>query len=235
MVSVLGLGFLVGMRHAIEADHAAAVATLATKNYSVANTLKQGLTWGLGHTITLLLFGSMVFLLEAAVPERLANWLELAVGVMLVGLGSDVLRKIIQGRIHIHVHQHLHQPPHLHAHSHGGEINHQTTDHHHSHSTAFPYRALFVGLMHGMAGSAALILLTLQQTVSPLQGIIYIATFGLGSMLGMATLSMVIAIPLRYSSRSIRWLHNGLQVSIGALTIVLGLMLIYTTGSSLLS
>lgn len=235
MVSVLGLGFLVGMRHAIEADHAAAVATLATENHSVANTLKQGLTWGLGHTITLLLFGSMVFLLEAAVPEQLATWLELAVGVMLVGLGSDVLRKIIQGRIHIHVHQHPHQPPHVHSHSHRGEINHQTMDHHHSHSTAFPYRALFVGLMHGMAGSAALILLTLQQTVSPLQGIIYIATFGLGSMLGMATLSMVIAIPLRYSSRSISWLHNGLQVSIGAITIVLGLMLIYMTGSSLLS
>lgn len=84
MVSLLGLGFLVGMRHAIEADHAAAVATLATKNHSVANTLKQGLTWGLGHTITLLLFGSMVFLLEAAVPEQLANWLELGVGVMLI-------------------------------------------------------------------------------------------------------------------------------------------------------
>jgi hypothetical protein len=81
---------------------------------------------------------------------------------MLVGLGSDVLRKIIQGRIHIHVHQHPHQPPHVHAHSHRGEINHQRTGHPHSHSTAFPYRALFVGLMHGMAGSAALILLTLQ-------------------------------------------------------------------------
>ncbi|WP_443147650.1 hypothetical protein [Nitrospira sp.] len=154
---------------------------------------------------------------------------------MLVGMGSDVLRKIIQGRIHVHVHKHPHQPPHAHAHSHRGEINHQTMDHHHSHSTTFLYRAIFVGLMHGMAGSAALILLTFQQIVSTLQGIIYIATFGLGAMLGRATLSMVIAIPLRYSSRSIRWLHNGLQVSIGAITIVLGLMLIYTTGSSLLS
>jgi high-affinity nickel permease len=76
MSSLLGLGFLVGMRHGIEVDHAAAVATLATKNHSVANTLKQGLTWGLGHTITLLLFGSMVCLLESAVPERLVNWLE---------------------------------------------------------------------------------------------------------------------------------------------------------------
>ena len=89
--------------------------------------------------------------------------------------------------------------------------------------------------MHGMAGSAALILLTLQQTVTPLQGITYIATFGLGSIVGMATLSVVIAIPLRYSSRSINWLHNGLQGSIGAITIALGLMLIYTTGSFLLS
>ncbi|MEO8324318.1 MAG: urease accessory protein [Nitrospirota bacterium] len=169
----------------------------------MANTLKQGLTWGLRHTITLLLFGSMVFLLKAAVPERLANWLELAVGVMLVGLGSDMLRKIIQGRIHVHVHQHPHQPPHVHAHFHREEINHPRTKHHHSHSTTFPYRALFVRLMHGMAGSAPLILLTLHQTVSPLQGTISIATFGVKSMVGRATISMVITIPLRYSSRSI--------------------------------
>jgi ABC-type nickel/cobalt efflux system permease component RcnA len=235
MFSVLGLGFLIGMRHAMEADHAAAVATLATKSQSVANTVRQGLTWGLGHTITLLLFGSMVFLLEAAVPEKLATWIELAVGVMLVGLGCDVLRKFAKSGIHVHVHQHPHQSPHVHVHSHQAESDHRTTDHHHTHSTAFPYRALFVGLMHGMAGSAALILLTLQQTVTPLQGITYIASFGLGSILGMATLSMVIAIPLRYSSRSISWLHNGLQGSIGAITIALGLMLIYTTGSFLLS
>ena len=76
--------FLMGMRQAIEADRAAAVATLATKNYSVANTLKQGLTWELEHTFTLLLFGSMVFLLEAAVPEQPANLQELGVGVMLI-------------------------------------------------------------------------------------------------------------------------------------------------------
>lgn len=233
MFSLLGLGFLIGMRHAMEADHAAAVATLATKSQSMANTVKQGLTWGLGHPITLLFFGSMVLLLEAAVPERLADWLELAVGVMLVGLGGDVLRNIIQGRIHVHVHQHPHQSPHIHAHSHQGESDHRTTDHHHTHSPAFPYRALSVGLMHGMAGSAALILLTLQQAVPPLQGIIYITTFGLGSILGMATLSIVIAIPLRYSSCSISWLHNGLQGSISAVTIAIGPMLIYTTGSSL--
>ncbi|WP_447965751.1 hypothetical protein [Nitrospira sp. Ecomares 2.1] len=143
----------------MEADHAAAVATLATKTQCVAHTLKQGLTWGLGHTITLLLCGSMVFLSESAVPERLANWLELVVGAMLVGLGGDVLRKIIQERIHVH--EHHQQPPHLHAQSHRGKINHRKTDHQHSHSTAFPYCTLFVGLMHGMAGSAALIFLSL--------------------------------------------------------------------------
>ncbi|GJL67156.1 MAG: hypothetical protein NPIRA05_21270 [Nitrospirales bacterium] len=78
MVSLSGLGFLIGVRREIKADHAATVATLATKSHSVANILKQELNWGLGHTITLLLFGSMVFLAGPAVPERLANWLELA-------------------------------------------------------------------------------------------------------------------------------------------------------------
>ena len=92
-----------------------------------------------------------------------------------------------------------------------------------------------IGFMHGMAGSAALILLTLQQTISPLMGVIYIAMFGLGSMAGMATLSMLIALPLRYSSCSLTWLHNGLQGSIGLATIILGAVLCYTSGLSIQS
>lgn len=235
MFVMLEIGFLIGMRHALEADHAAAVAALATRSQSVGATIKQGLTWGLGHTITLLLFGSMVFLMEAVVPERLANGLELAVGIMLLGLGLDVLHKMTKTRVHFHVHQHSNQVPHFHAHSHRREADHNDVDHEHAHSKKFPYRALFVGFMHGMAGSAALILLTLQETISPFHGIMYIAVFGLGSMVGMAALSIVIAIPLRYSPCFTSWLHNGLQGFIGTATIILGVMVIYTTGSSLLN
>ena len=154
--------------------------------------------------------------------------------VMLLGLGLDVLRKIAKERVHFHVHQHANDTPHFHAHAHKDDSDHEDSIHQHDHSIGFSYRALFVGFMHGMAGSAALILLTLQQTISPLLGITYIAIFGLGSILGMAALSIVIAIPLRYSSRSLAWLHNGLQGSIGAVTIILGMIVIYTTGSSII-
>ena len=85
MLTLLGLGFVLGLRHALEADHAAAVASLATQNRSVLQTMKQGIVWGLGHTVTLLLFGSVVLILGVVIPEHFADALECAVGVMLVG------------------------------------------------------------------------------------------------------------------------------------------------------
>ena len=234
MLTILGFGFLVGLRHAFEADHAAALATLATKNHSVAHTIKQGIIWGLGHTITLLLFSSLVFSLETVVPEHLAHGLEFFVGCMLVGLGIDVLRKLRKERIHFHIHQHSNQPPHFHAHSHKGEKIPSSSSHDHHHSQSFPYRALLVGCMHGMAGSAALILLTLQTTLSPLTSLLYVAIFGVGSIAGMALLSLVIALPLHHSARTFTRIHSGLQCCIGTVTIILGTLLMYNTGTSLL-
>jgi hypothetical protein len=234
MLTLLGFGFLVGMRHAFEADHAAALATLATKSQSISHTIKQGVVWGFGHTLTLLLFSSLVFLLGSVVPEHFVQGLEFLVGCMLVGLGIDVLRKFIKERIHFHVHQHSDQAPHFHAHSHKGESVHTSSTHDHAHPQGFPYRALFVGLMHGMAGSAALILLTLQTTLSPVTGLIYIVVFGLGSIAGMATLSLVIALPLQYTTPSLTWLHNGLQGCIGIITVTLGVTIIYSTGPFLI-
>ena len=232
MLTLLGFGFLIGMRHAFEADHAAAMATLATKSQSISHTIKQGVVWGLGHTLTLLVFGSLVFLMEAVVPERLAHGLEFLVGCMLVGLGFDVLRKLVSERIHFHIHQHPDQLPHFHAHSHKSESQHAVSNHDHEHPEGFPYRALLVGFMHGMAGSAALIILTLQTTLSVMDGFLYIVMFGIGSIAGMAALSLVIALPLRYASSSLTWLHNGLKGCIGLMTIILGLMVMYSTGTS---
>jgi len=234
MLTILGFGFLLGLRHAFEADHAAAIATLVTKNYSVAHTIKQGIAWGLGHTLTLILFSLLVFLLEAVVPEQLAQGLEFLVGCMLVGLGIDVFHKLIKERIHFHTHQHSNQPPHFHAHSHKNEEIHSSSLHDHQHSTSFPCRALLVGCMHGMAGSAALILLTFQAPLSPLTSLLYIAIFGMGSIAGMALLSFVIAMPLRHSARGFTWTHSVLQYCIGTSTIILGALLMYNTSTSLL-
>jgi ABC-type nickel/cobalt efflux system permease component RcnA len=234
MEGLLLLGLIVGMRHAMEADHVAAVASLVSRHQSLANTIRQGSAWGLGHTITLLLFGSVVLFMDTVMPERLAAGLELAVGAMLVVLGIDVLRRVIRDRVHFHVHQHG-DHSHFHAHSHAGELaeTHDPARHHHEHPRGFPLRALMVGLMHGMAGSAAVILLALQTVTSPLQGVLYILVIGIGSMLGMALLSVAISIPMRLSAGRLTWVHNGLQIAVGTLTTGLGLLVIHQNSAVL--
>ena len=228
--SLLLLGFVIGMRHAVEADHVAAVSSLATRAGSVKETIRQGTAWGIGHTVTLFLIGSFVLLVDTLVPARVAAALELLVGLMLVGLGADVIRRLVRERVHFHLHRHGDGTTHFHAHSHAGETRHDQARHEHHHHGRLPIRALLVGLMHGMAGSAALILLTLQTVSSPWTGLLYIALFGLGSTLGMAVLSAVIAVPLRYSARGVTWLHSGLQATVGIATIAIGARLIYLNG-----
>ncbi len=227
MLSLLGLGFVLGLRHAFEADHAAAVLSLASRGGSRWRIVKQGIVWGLGHALTLFLFGSVVLVLGASIPEDMAKGLECAVGLMLVGLGLDVLRRLHKERIHFHVHQHSDQQPHFHAHSHSEAGAHSLSSHDHHHQERFPYRALLVGFMHGMAGSAALILLTLQTTISLYEAFGYILIFGLGSTLGMGILSLVMAVPLFYTARSLTWVYNGFQVMVGFCTVGLGLFVIY--------
>ena len=222
MFTLFGLAFVLGLRHALEADHAAAVASLATQNRSLFQTMKQGIVWGFGHTVTLLLFGSVVLIIGVVIPERFADALECAVGFMLIGLGIDVFRRMRNERIHFHLHQHAQTAPHFHAHSHTPGIPHTEATHQHTHPQGFPYRAFIVGLMHGMAGSAALILLTLNTVMSPSLALGYILVFGLGSVLGMGILSVVIAIPLWYSARSLTWAHQSLQGMVGIGTIMLG-------------
>jgi len=227
-LGLLSLGFVIGMRHALESDHIAAVASLATRSQSVADTLRQGAAWGVGHTLTLFLFGSVVLLLDSAVPERTAQILELLVGIMLVILGVDVLLRLFRQRIHIHLHRHADGTLHLHAHSHAGEAGHPELHHHpHRKPAVLPLRALLVGTMHGMAGSAALILLTLQTVHSPLTGMLYLALFGVGSIAGMVALSLIIAIPLRYSASTLDRLHDSFQAVIGLATVTIGALVIH--------
>jgi hypothetical protein len=229
--SLLTLGFLIGMRHAVETDHLAAVASLVTRSGSMGDTIRQGAVWGIGHTLTLFIFCSLVLLLDAVIPETLAQGLEFMVGLMLLGLGIDVLRRLLRERIHFHVHGHEDGTLHFHAHSHAGDAGHPAVhSHDHDWIHSFPFRALIVGMMHGMAGSAALILLTLQTVHSPLTGMAYIALFGLGSIAGMAVLSVIIAVPLRYSAGGLTWLHNGLQAVIGIITLIAGGALMYHVG-----
>lgn len=230
--SMFLVGLFLGMRHALDADHLAAVASLLSRKQSLAHTLRQGSAWGLGHTLTLLLFGSIVISMDTVVPTRLAHGLEAAVGVMLLLLGGDVLRRLVRDKVHFHTHRHTGGTVHFHAHSHAGESlrEHGDSSHHHQHPCGFPMRALLVGLMHGMAGSAAVILLALESVESPLQGIIYILVFGLGSMLGMALLSLVISFPIRFSAHRLTWAHKGLQFCIGVVTMGMGAFVLMENG-----
>lgn len=229
MTMMLFFGLLLGLRHALEADHVAAVATLVNGNSGLGAALRQGAAWGIGHTLTLLLFGSVVIWMDGVVPMVLARWLELAVGVMLVGLGVDVLRRLYRDRIHFHLHQHTGGERHFHAHSHRGErpAGHDTGRHRHGHralvgGSGLPLRALLIGAMHGLAGSAALILLTLETVHGPWTGMLYMALFGVGSIIGMAALSVVIAVPMRRSAHGLSWVHNGLQLVVGCVTVMIG-------------
>ena len=228
MTEALFLGFLIGMRHALEADHVAAVASIASGERSVRRIVRHGAVWGVGHTLTLMLFGATVLLLGTAVPEALAQWLEFAVGVMLVVLGGWVLHRLIRDRIHFHTHRHRDGLVHLHAHSHGGETSpHDRDRHDHAHSRGLPLRTLFVGMMHGMAGTAALLLVSAASLKPVALGLVYIAVFGVGSIGGMAVLSAVIAVPLSYSARLLTWGQRTLQTAVGGVTMALGAFVIY--------
>ncbi len=223
-------GMLIGMRHAMDADHVAAVASLVSRKQSLTTAIRQGGVWGLGHTITLLLFGSIVIFIDTVIPESVAKGLEMAVGGMLVLLGADLLRRMARDRIHFHTHRHDEGYSHFHAHSHLGEpaTRHELSPHDHQHHRQrFPLRALLVGLMHGMAGSAAVILLTLDAVTSPFQGILYILIFGIGSMFGMLLLSVVISIPMQLSAGRLSRAHNIFQLVIGLTTIALGLLVLF--------
>ena len=223
MFGILGLGFLLGMQHALEADHIAAVSSIAARRSEVGDIVKHGLTWGLGHTLMLFVCAGIAILLGHAIPETVARPIEAAVGIMLIGLGAHVLWRLWRDRVHFHRHGHADGTVHFHAHSHAGDtLPHARAAHAHEHG--FRWRTLLVGLMHGMAGSAALLVLAVTQAPSPVAGLGYVALFGVGSMIGMGVLSAVIAVPLAVSARFLTVANHALQGAVGIVTIAIGIV-----------
>lgn len=240
MGGFLALGFLIGMQHALEADHLAAVGTMAAGGAGSRRRLALcGALWGLGHTITLFAVCTAALLLGLTLTEQTAAALEFGVGVMLVLLGLDVVRRMRARNIHFHAHTHGDGKPHIHAHAHAAAngtapVAHARDPHEHRHPKGFPLRALGIGLVHGAAGSAGLLALAVAATQDPRVAVLYVLVFGLGSVLGMAALSFVAAWPLKAAGRHAQWLHRGLALGAAALAIVLGVdVMLETAGGAL--
>ena len=230
VVALLLLGVFFGMQHATEADHLAAVATLVAREKQLRPAIRQGVFWGFGHTLTLLLFGGAVMVIGIALSDRWTHALEGTVGVMLVLLGADLARRLYRDQIHFHEHAHagdgFDAPAHFHAHSHRGENTpHENASHRHQHQS-IPVKAILVGMVHGMAGSSALVLLTLEQIKSPWLGLVYVLLFGLGSVIGMALLSAIVAVPIRFSAERLTKWYRFVNVAVALFSIGLGLHVI---------
>jgi ABC-type nickel/cobalt efflux system permease component RcnA len=189
-VTLLGLGFILGLRHALDADHLAAVSTVLAERPSLQSSTFIGFFWGLGHTLMLLCVGFGVMALNLHIPDSLANLFEFAVGVMLVGLGASLARRLYLERWHWHRHDHD-GGVHVHLHSHRLQL-----DHVHPHWYQGSLRPLLIGMAHGLAGSAALVLMVLSTVTGLGQGMGYILVFGAGSILGMVGVGLLLSIPV---------------------------------------
>lgn len=230
IISILTLSFLLGLRHALDADHLIAVSTMVCERRGFWHSSLIGIFWGVGHTLALLVVAIIMITLAIQIPKTIALMLEFIVALMLIILGGRVLWKIQHGAtFHIHVHSH-NDRIHIHPHIHEGRVAHQHPDHErHHHLLSFGKMPLVVGLVHGMAGSAALMLMVLTAISSRSIAILYVAMFGLGSIGGMLIMSTLVGIPLAATTKN-RQLHRAIQITAGVISIGFGLFLTWQIG-----
>ncbi len=230
LIPVLTFGFVMGLKHAVEADHVAAVSTIVSERKSVLSSSLVGGLWGVGHTVSLLLAGVAVVVLGVRVSDRTALALEFCVGLMLVVLGANALRKLARGG-HIHLHAHRHGGrAHIHPHVHDGEP--EAAPHTH-HGLRLDMRTLVVGMIHGFAGSAALMLLVLSTIKSPAVAMLYVLVFGVGSIGGMMLMSALIGLPIYLTAARFNRANLALRGLAGVFSLAFGLFMVYEIGSSL--
>jgi sulfite exporter TauE/SafE len=205
LVTLLGIGFLLGLRHALDTDHLAAVSTVLAERPSLLASGAVGLCWGVGHTVTLLLIGSIVLFWGVPIPAEFESIAESGVGVLLIVLGGMLALRLYRERWHVHSHHHDGEP-HVHFHSHRRQ-----DDHGHRHWIMDSIRPFCIGMAHGVAGSAALMLMILATTTDVAAGLLSILVFGLGSISGMMVIGMTITIPVMWSRSISRRLFVGVQ------------------------
>jgi sulfite exporter TauE/SafE len=219
-LSVLLIGFVLGLQHAIEADHLAAVSTIVSEKKSLLTASLVGGLWGVGHTVSLFVVGMAVILLKLQISESLEAKLEVIVGVMLVLLGLNALRKLFSAeKVHVHSHDHGVRE-HIHIHSHAAAVDEPS---HHR----FSPKSILVGMVHGLAGSAALMLLVVPTISSPFTALLYILIFGIGSIGGMMAMSLLIGLPLHFSAKRFAIVNRGIRLAAGVFSLAFGVFIVY--------
>ena len=266
LASLLFLGFFLGMRHATDADHVVAIATIVSRQRTLRGSALIGGAWGVGHTLTILIVGGAVILFGVVIPARVGLAMELAVGIMLVLLGLLTLtglgrvireaagshaQRTVPGYGHGHGHDHItHVYPHDHAHAHGDYVHQHAHGHGpegHGHPedqtplaridgrlgglTLYQYlRPLVVGIVHGLAGSAAVALLVLAAVREAAWAMAYLLLFGAGTILGMMLITTALAAPFALSWTTLPRFNWQLRVASGLISFGFGLLLIYQIG-----
>ena len=227
-VAVLGIGLLFGLKHATEVDHVVAISTIVSQHRNVWRSSLVGALWGAGHTAALLITGVFVLTLKIAIPERVSNWLEFGVALMIIGLGATALWRAIRKRNDVHVHEHSHDGvSHVHVHFHEPQTRHHVQRSHTHAVSQIGLKPILIGAMHGLAGSGALTLLVLTQINSTIYGFLYLAVFGVGSIAGMLLMSGLIGLPFALTSCNLTSLHHRLQTAAAALSLAFGFWYAY--------
>ena len=223
-LATLGLGFVLGLKHAFDSDHLIAISTIVTRERSPWRSLSIGLFWGVGHTLTLLLVGLMVLGMKQQIPASVEMSLECLVGVMLVVLGLATLVDWWRKRIHVHRHQHD-GSAHAHFHTHADDASHS-----HSHRLRLGVKPLVIGMVHGLAGSAALMLIVLTAIPSPSLGLAYIGIFGAGSVLGMGFVSLLMGFFFAHVMPRLHDVSQSLRLATGTLSATFGAWIVVDVG-----
>lgn len=243
--SILAIGFVLGMRHATDPDHVVAVTTMVSRERSTGSAALVGAFWGLGHTVTIFVVGAGIILFDIVIPARLGLSMELCVGLMLIALGiwnlATFQRSIAavsagegEGIALTHAHAHSHAGfVHRHSHTHVAEVSaskqatQQGTEFKYGKNFARFGRPLAIGVVHGLAGSAAVALLILASIRNPTWALVYLLVFGVGTIAGMVLITTGIASSLRFAGNRVGRFSQRLCLVTGLISVVFGCFVAY--------